>query len=299
LAYQVFTIVGLSAASVLARALSQIEESERWDEESKKLKQACLHHPEFAMHDHRGFIKRRDLQGKTQEKIFPLKAANLPDQAQLAMDQDHFLNPDTGSALPIALGLVAPDSTIAQATMEQLETLWNQQWQDGGYGRYHASSEPDSAGGWPFASLFIARAYAEMGDHDKIWRILRWLEKAPGALAGSWFEFYGDRIAPPYPQVGITPWTWGEMIVFMVHHLLGVIPEERFLRIKPRLIRGLSRVTASLPVRNGRLNLKLKQDTVSQPCFETAAEVLDRTFDEIRLDYFKGDLCVEVTLPPS
>ena len=212
---------------------------------------------------------------------------------------DHVLNPDTSAALPIAMGFVSPQSDLAKATMKSLETLWNQDWDGGGYGRYHFSSEPDSPGPWPFPSLFVARAYAEMGNYDKVWRILNWLNTAPGSAAGSWFEFYGPRISPPYPQVGITPWTWAEMITLLVHHVLGIQVEADFIRFRPRLLPGLERVAGDLPIRDHRLHLDLKVDAeVRSPAFKTNTDILKSPECEIHLPYPERDIYVEAVIPP-
>ncbi|NIM16229.1 MAG: hypothetical protein GTO45_29845, partial [Candidatus Aminicenantes bacterium] len=185
LIYQVYVSIGLFAAASLAWMVSKKKEAARWEKEAKKIKYAVLEHPDFALLDNRGFIKRRGIDGKTQETITPGNEAQLPEGSPLTLAGDHFLNPDTSAALPIGLGFVPPDSPVAAATMDHLELLWNQQWTGGGYGRYHASSEPDSAGSWPFASLFIARASMEIGDYDNVWRILKWLNTIPGAVL--WF----------------------------------------------------------------------------------------------------------------
>lgn len=81
----------------------------------------------------------------------------------------------------------------------------------------------------------------------------------PGARAASWFEFYGPRPVPPYPQVGIIPWTWAEMIALFVHHLLGVRPGEGLVSLQPRLLPGLDRMEADLPLRGGRLVLRVRR----------------------------------------
>ena len=140
-----------------------------------------------------------------------------------------------------------------------METLWNQRWTGGGYGRYNVTSEPDSPGPWPFASLFVARAGLEAGDGRVVRRVIDWLGRAPGARAGSWFEFYGPRPVPPYPQVGIIPWTWAEIIFLCLHHIAGARPAERVLRLRPRLVPGLDRLEADLPVRGGWVELEVRR----------------------------------------
>ncbi len=123
--------------------------------------------------------------------------------------------------------------------------------------------EPDSPGPWPFASIFVARAAVEIGDSGRFWRTLRWLNTVPGAPAGSWFEFYGPRIAPPFPQVGVIPWTWAELIQLFVTHVLGVRPGPDGVRIRPRLPAGLDRVSARLPLGSGWLHLTVEADPLS------------------------------------
>ena len=172
----------------------------------------------------------------------------------------HFINPDASSALPIALGVIPPRSPLARRTLRSLEVLWNQDWKHGGYGRYHVTSEPDSPGSWPFASLFIARAAFEAGDDAKVMRVLRWLDAVNGAKAGTWFEFYGQRLAPPFPQVGIVVWNWAELIILYVQHILGVRPGEHGLEVNPRLPKPLKAASTRLTFRGQTLGLKVARN---------------------------------------
>jgi hypothetical protein len=55
------------------------------------------------------------------------------------------------------------------------------------------------------------------------------------------------------------------MIVLMIHHLLGLQPEENHLRVRPRLLPGLDRVTASLPLRTRRIRLNLRRAARDAP----------------------------------
>ena len=223
--------------------------------------------------------------------------SGLPAGAPLAESGDHFLNPDTSAALPIAIGFVPPDSPVCGPTIASLEALWNQAWEGGGYGRYHARSEPDSPGAWPFPSLFIARAGVEMGLFDKVWRILNWLDTVPGAGAGTWFEFYGKRLAPPFPQVGIVPWTWAEMVILFVHHILGVQPQEGGLRLRPKLLPKLNRISGSFPLRNGRLELTVaRADKASRAAFRADGRILAASRDEAFLPYPVRDLKVTIRI---
>ena len=293
LAYQLYVVEGLAAAAVLARMTGHHAEALRWDRESARLKQAMLGDKRYRMHDARGFIKRRGLDGRVQETITPDPTIGLPAAVPLGGRGPHRLNPDTSAALPIALGTIPPGSPLARRTMKALEKLWNQDWKTGGYGRYDVTSEPDSPGGWPFASLFVARAAVEAGDDAKVWRILRWLGAVPGAGAGTWFEFYGRRLAPPFPQVGIVVWNWAELIVLYVQHILGVQPQESGLRLRPRLLRGVRGASASFVLRGKRLTLRVgRKSGRGRATFRTAARVLHSGRGEVVVDYGRRALTV-------
>jgi GH15 family glucan-1,4-alpha-glucosidase len=298
LMYQVFPSIGLNSAATLARLVNKNERAEIWDKEAARLKKAILTHPKFSLVDKRGFIKRLDIDGTVQETITPAEDAGLPQGVPLADNINHLLNPDTCTAMPIVYGFVPADSDVAKATLQNLETIWNQRWDDGGYGRYHFASEPDSHGAWPFASLFLARAYVETGEFEKVWKILDWLNTIPGAISGSWFEMYGPRISPPYAQVGITPWTWGEMIMLFVSHILGIQPEEENIRIRPRLFNGLKNIEGNLPVRKNRLIFKYTVDPKqSKTNFDVNVPVLESNNGEILIPYSNKDINVKVVFP--
>tara|TARA_R110002111_G_scaffold44086_1_gene80319 strand:- start:61 stop:948 length:888 start_codon:yes stop_codon:yes gene_type:complete len=261
LIYQCYVAHGLKAAAVLARLTGHKAEAIRWDREGDRLKEVLLKDPSYRMHDERGFIKRREVNGRVQEDMTAKPAAMLPREVPLGASRPHYLNPDASAALPIALGMIPARSPLACRTLKSLETLWNQEWDNGGYGRYDVSSEPDSPGGWPFASLFIARAALEAGQHAKVWRVIEWLDSVPGAKAGTWFEFYGRRLAPPFPQVGIVVWNWAELVVLYIQHILGVRPGENGLVIKPNLPVGLDSGEAVLRVCGRRLALRVSRGT--------------------------------------
>ncbi|HEX9974235.1 MAG TPA: hypothetical protein VGD14_19355, partial [bacterium] len=294
LAYQFWVSIGLSDAASLARIVKQNKFADHWEQEAQRIKHALLNDAKFGLVDQRGFIKRRNIDGSVQETIIALREAQLPPGVPLASEARHFINPDTSAALPIALGFIPPDSPVAIATMTSLEILWNQSWQGGGYGRYHVSSEPDSPGGWPFPSLFLARAYVEMGEPKKVWRILNWMNTIPGAQAGSWFEFYGQRLAPPFPQVGITPWTWAEMLVLLVHHIVGLRPETEYFSIRPKLLPGIDQIEAVFPLRNFKLNLKIKRALPGAATeFRSNGQIIKASSEQANIRYSNEDVWVD------
>jgi hypothetical protein len=259
LAYQLFVSMGLASAARLARRTGEARKAAAWEEAAARLKKVILGSGKFSFIRNGRLVKRLDPDGRVQAEIRPPAGSSLPAEAPLFESGRHFLDPDTSAALPVAWGFIDPRSPVARRTLRSLERLWNQRWTGGGYGRYHVSSEPDSPGPWPFTSLFVARALFETGNDRGVRRVLDWLGRLPGARAGTWFEFYGPRPVPPYPQVGVVPWVWAEMLFLFIHHILGVRPSEHDFLFRPRLLRGLPWLKASLRVRGGRLDVLLRK----------------------------------------
>jgi hypothetical protein len=259
LAHQLFVARGLGSAAGIARLLGKNREAERWLRMGWSLRRAAFEDKRFGLVADGRLIKRRLVSGEVQREIVPVPTLMLAIDVPLFKPGRHYLNPDASTALPIALGFIPARGGLAERTLGELERLWNQRWKDGGYGRYHVSSEPDSPGPWPFASLFVARAYFEAGEDGKVWRILDWLGRIQGGHSGSWFEFYGPRPVPPCPQVGIVPWTWAEIVFLVIRHILGVRPTLKGLLLRPRLPAGIDEVEAELPLRGRVLRLAVER----------------------------------------
>lgn len=294
LAYQLFVFIGLLSAAVLAEKLGKTHLASRWQQEANRLKRALLNDTAFGLVQEGRFIKRRGIDGSVHSLIHALPGAGLPIGSPLATAGDHWIMPDTTMALPVAFEFIPADSDLAIQSLSTLEALWNQSWIDGGYGRYHSSSEPDAYGGWPFPSLFVGRAYLEAQDYAKVWRILRWLESVPGAKAGSWPEFYGASHSPPFPQIGFPPWTWTEMLLLLVHHMLGIRPGPDGLHIRPRLLPELDSIEAYFPLRQGGLDLKITRDRNNSPGFIANAKILKQNAEYALIEYSQKNICVEV-----
>ncbi len=259
LAHQVFISLGLKAAAGLAGRLGKHADEKRWRAEAARLKKAALHHPVFALVDRGRLIKRRTIGGAPQTEARPPRSAAFPSLTPLFSPGRHLLNPDTSASFAIAWGFIDPQSGLARETLRDQEKLWNQAWTGGGYGRYHVSSEPDSPGPWPFASLFVARANALSGHGKKARRVMDWLGGLPGAAAGTWFEFYGPRPVPPYPQIGVVPWAWAELVFLFVRDIVGLRPEGKRILLRPHLLPGMDRAEASFRVRGTDIDISLRR----------------------------------------
>jgi hypothetical protein len=296
LAYQHWNIVGLNHAADLAALMKEGGMGKRWKDAAGLMKTSFLSHPKFSLVQDGRFIKRRLLDGEVQRVFNPPDRNRMPEGMPLRVEPVCYCDPDASMALPIAFELVDPSGPIAGKTLEALEHLWNQRWDGGGYARYDITSEPDSPGPWPFATLFITRAYLEAGNHEKVWRALHWLRRVQGGNAGAWLEFYGDRPTPPLPPVGIVVWTWAEVLFFAIHHVLGVRPNAKDIMLRPRLLTGLGTVEARVPVRNCMLHLTLKA-TADRPYARVDGASVPLHRGAISIPHRSGDVSVEIALP--
>lgn len=286
LAYQVWMAVGWEAAARLAERLCDGRQASRWGAAALRIRRALLFHPRYRLVFGGRFVKRRLLSGQVQWELVPEEHPAIPPGVPLRTEVHHWLNPDASSVLPIVLQLVEPRSALARSTLEAVEELWNQRWEGGGYGRYHVSSEPDSPGPWPLASLLIARAYALCGDSARVWRVLTWLASLPQARSGAWFEFYGQRPVPPCPQVGVLLWNWSELLQLLFRTLAGVWAEETALRVCPHLLEHIDRLEVECRWQGVERRLLLRRADVAAPVVLT---------DNGQLPFHEGG----VLLPPS
>ncbi len=241
-AHQTFGIIGLEAASELAKKMGEKDSCLRWYNASEKMRSSFLSHPTHSMIENGKIIKRRLLDGQVQKELHVEREEKnndffvnfIPGGMPLAEEGKHFLEPDTAQSLPIIYGIVDPKSDVACSTMQDLEKLWSQAWNGGGYGRYDVSGEPDSPGPWPLATCLIAQAYFGMGENEKAIKAVNWLIEKAGS-GGSWFEFYGERPTPPLPPVGILPWTWAQYITLVVTNILGAKVENGKIHLSARV----------------------------------------------------------------
>jgi hypothetical protein len=242
IAHQTFGIIGLQAASSLAHILHDKEKNTQWKKTSERMSMSFLSHKTYALIAGNKIIKRRLPDGSIQRELsIERKKENedffakfLPKDMPLDKTGKHLLEPDITQCFPIIDHLVDPKSEIACNTMENLEKLWSQAWDGGGYGRYDISGEPDSPGPWALATCFMAQSYFEMGEIEKAMRAVEWLIEKAGS-GGSWVEFYGDRPTPPLPPTGMLIWAWAQFITLVVKNILGATVENDKLNLSPRI----------------------------------------------------------------
>jgi hypothetical protein len=254
LAYQLYVILGLRDAIALAPSLGAEARVERWRTEADRLHQAMLQHPTRALVQDGRLIKRRSVTGEVVDLLATYKGftADTPGSTE----KNHRLLPDATQALPIAFRVVDPQSSLARRTLDELEGLWNTRWSDGGYDRYHTSSQPDQPGPWPFATCFILRAQHEARLFERSRRSLEWLNTCQGGRAGLWFEEI-PSIRSLNKSCGLVCWTSGELALFVVRHYLGVNFDGDALVLRPALYPNSPPAKADLRFRNGRLRLEI------------------------------------------
>jgi hypothetical protein len=295
LACQAWNIVGWERAADLATLMGDGESAGRWKEASALMRQSFLSHPRYSLIEDGKFIKRRHANGDPQLTFVPPDRGVLAAGMPLKVEPASYINPDAASVFPILLGLVDPAGDVARKTLESVEALWNQRWDNGGYGRYHVTSEPDSPGPWPFATLFITRAWLEAGNSEKVWRSVRWLAGVPGGKSGAWFEFYGHRPSPPLPQVAIIPWIWAEMVSLVVEGLFGVHPDAKGVTIRPRKLEGLNSIRTRLALNGHQLTLAIRHGTGPAAARVNGSPAVVEN-GALRLARPSGDLTVEMDL---
>ncbi|MEI6656090.1 MAG: hypothetical protein WCP45_15100 [Verrucomicrobiota bacterium] len=253
LAYQTYVILGLRDAAALAEPLGAADRAARWLSEAAHIQHSMLELPGRALVDNGHLIKRRAVTG---EAVRTLHLADCAADVPMKTESVNLADPDATLALPIAYGLVPPQSALARNTLDELEKLRDGRWFGGGYERYHSSGQCDQPGPWSFATCFILRAQHEAGDFARSRRTLEWLNTVQGGRTGAWFEEI-PLLRSQAQTAGILPWTSGEVSLFVVRHLLGVRFEGTRLLLKPALYPNSPPLAADLRFRRTRLQLEI------------------------------------------
>lgn len=261
--YQFWVSYGLEKGAAVARILGDAATADRWEKEAARLKSAMLDDPRFRFVEDGHLIKRRTRDGQWQQYFIPANRAAMPPGSPIATIARPACDPDTGTLYPIIYEMVDPAGPVSRKTLAFMDALWNQRWDFGGYARYNTDSEPDPPGPWPIASVLIARAALEAGDHERVWRALQWIATIHGGRSGGWFERYGPSITPPAPPVSVVGWVWAEVELFMVHHLLGFRPDLQGIHIRPRLLSGVDSLGTRFTIRGAEVVLDVERGSAA------------------------------------
>lgn len=293
MAYQFWVIMGLEKGAEIAEALHDRATARKWKQTASEMKESFLSDPTYKMIENGRLIKRRKKSGEWQTLSIPPNRSAMPPGSPLAIDENPVLDPDTVVTFPIIYGMIDPRSDLSLKTLEWVDTLWSQQWEGGGYSRYNSHSEPDPPAPWPFNSVMVARAHAEAGNDEKVWRVLHWLTNLPTGKSGSWFEHLGPSITPPAPPVGIVGWIWYEIMALYVHQIVGLRPELNRLVVRPRLISGLDHIRSTHIVRKTNVSVHIRRSKEKASAFVNGKSVAVEN-GAISIPYpLKGTLSIE------
>ena len=258
MAYQFWVAFGLEKGAAIARTVGDKKTERRWLDASGEIKNSMLNNPTFKLIEDGHLIKRRTVDGRWQQFVHPPDRKRMPAGSPLAVEEKPSPEPDTIEVYPIIYGFIDPKSDLSVNTLKWVEQLWNHRWEGGGYSRYNSTSEDNPPAPWPLASMLVARAYAEAGDDDKVWRVLEWLHSI-GGQGGSWFERYGQSITPPMPPVNEVNWTWYEILALFTLNVMGLRPELDHFIVRPRLLRGLDEIRSRYVLRGTYLDLTIRR----------------------------------------
>ncbi len=290
LAYQTWVIQGLNDAADLSELLNVHSKEQQWREEASIIKEAMLNHTSMKLVVDGHFIKRRNVTGEEANIVeidgyFPATPAWEEKKSSLM--------PDATLALPISLGIVDAKSDLSLKTLNLLEKLKNQRWTMGGYDRYHTSSQLDQPGPWSFASTFIMRAQHEAGLFDQSRNTLEWLYHKCGGKTGAYWEAIPLTRRQEY-HTGFLPWTSGEIIYFVIHHMMGIKFERDSMTIKPALYKNTAPFKADLRYKNGRINFEFKGSTTKNYALVNGIKILPEQTGvyKIPADFVGGDITI-------
>jgi hypothetical protein len=250
LAYNTYVIVGLRQAAALAPQLRAQDRRQHWLNEADAMQQAMM--KTFVQNG--ALIKRRNLTGEVAEHLVQLRGA--PD-TPCRCGEHNLINPDATLALPIALGLVEPDSALAVNTLNEIEKLRNQRWWGGGYTRYDTTCEINMPGPWGIAGVLVLRGQHAGGLLDRSRSTLAWFRNVQGGNGGLYYEEIPLLAGSQQEWLGLVTWPTGELPYFVVRHYLGVTFQDGRVLLQPKLYPGSPPLQADLRFRQGRWRIAI------------------------------------------
>lgn len=250
LAYNTYIVVGLQSAAALAPSLGAQDRKQHWLAEADVVRKALLK----TLVQDGALIKRRNVSGEVAKQL--VQQSGAPD-VPCRSAEHNLITPDATMALPLALGLVEPNSPLALNTLKEIEKLHNQRWWGGGYGRYDASSEINMPGPWGIAGALVLRGQHEGGRLDLSRSTLEWFRNVQGGNGGLYYEEMPLIAGSQQNWLGLVTWPTGELPYFVVRHYLGISFESGRMMIRPKLFPGSPSVKADLRYRQGRVRLEI------------------------------------------
>lgn len=249
LAYQMWVSLGLRKGADMAAHVGDEARARRWRRRANMMWDAALHHPRYRLVENGYLMKRRLLDGRFQRQTRTTPYAHRISENTVRLyprnlDRDGELEPDHSEVYPIALGMIDPQSALAQRTLRRMEQLWNQEWDFGGYPLQHAGSEPTKLGAHTLPWQVITQAALLAREVETVRRNLDYFLKTPEGRGYTWWEY---RDADPALQIdhGITPWfIYAEPLTFFIHDLLGYRPGVQEITLWPHLLPEMEEVQA-------------------------------------------------------
>lgn len=251
LAHQMWVSLGLNKAADMAAIMENKMLAAKWRGIGERIWHAVLNHPRFNLVENGHLMKRRLPDGSFQRFAKVIPYVHRIDEKTTKVyprnrHRDGELEPDGSEAWPIAHGMIDPESELAHRTLLRMESLWNFEWDFGGYPLHHPGSEPTKLGSWPMIFYFVTQAALEAREYDTVRRNLRWILSTKDGRGYTWWEY---RDADPELQIdhGIAPWFgYGEPVFMFVHHLLGYRPGPESITLNPHLLPELKEVSAHM-----------------------------------------------------
>jgi hypothetical protein len=305
LAYQMWVSLGLHKAADMARHMGAIDLGAGWDAQAKQLWDTTLNHPRFKLVENGYLMKRRLPDGSFQRHALsrPYVHRIADDYVKMYprnLERAGELEPDHSEIYPIALGMLDPESDLAQRTLLRMEQLWNQEWDFGGYPLHHAGSEPTKLGSHMLPFHLITQAALVGRQYDTVRRNLNYYLTTYEGRGYTWWEY---RDADPELQIdhGMIPWfVFSEPMTFFIHDLVGYRPGPDALTISPHLLPEMENITTHLRFGSHWVDLRL----YNHGRFINRVNVDGKTWkrfdpDHVFLDVPQSDLDVEIWLEPE
>jgi hypothetical protein len=111
--------------------------------------------------------------------------------------------------------------------------------------------------------LAAARACLGRGEVTEAASRIAWLGGASGSRAGTWFTAYdeaGEPVADDGDDASVSSRAWAEIVQLAVGQIIGLRPDADGVRVQPRLLPGVDRLSARVRVREMTVHLEVVAD---------------------------------------